>query len=85
VVSQHPWGKIAEECTSKPSIKLEHDGLARAWHEDLGEYQFAYEGNATPLFTENETNALRLYGQVNGHPYAKDAFHEYVVHGNKRR
>ena len=62
------WGKIAEECTSKPSIELERDGLARARHEELGEYQFAYEGNATPLFTENETNALRLCGQPNGHP-----------------
>ena len=64
MVSQHPWGKIAEECTSKPSIELEHNGLARAWHEDLGEYQFAYEGNATPFFTENETNALRPYRQA---------------------
>jgi hypothetical protein len=77
------WGKIAEECTSKPSIELERDGLARARHEELGEYQFAYGGNAAPLFTENETNMMRLSGQVNGHPYAKDAFHEYVVHGNR--
>jgi hypothetical protein len=77
------WGKIAEECTSKPSIELERDGLARARHEELGEYQFAYEGNATPLFTENETNAMRHWGQVNGHSYAKEAFHEYSVHGNE--
>ena len=77
------WGKIVKECTSKPSIELEHDRLARARHEELGEYQFAYEGNATPLFTENETNALRHCDQANGHPYAKDAFHEHVVHGNK--
>jgi hypothetical protein len=77
------WGKIVKECTSKPSIELEHDGLARARHEELGEYQFAYEGNATPLFTENETNALRHCDQANGNPYAKDAFHEYVIHGNK--
>ena len=46
-------------------------------------YQFAYEGNATPLFTENETNSARLYGQPDGHPYAKDAFHAYVVHGQE--
>jgi len=42
-----------------------------------------YEGNATPLFTENETNAVRHCGQTNGNAYAKDAFHEYVVHSNK--
>jgi Glycosyl hydrolase family 63 C-terminal domain len=33
------------------------------------------------LFTENETNTARLYGVANA-GFAKDAFHEYVVHGN---
>jgi hypothetical protein len=33
------------------------------------------------LFTENETNAARLFGAVNGSAYAKDAFHEYFVNG----
>ena len=48
---------------------------------ELGEYQLAYEGDATPLFTENETNSARLHGYPNGQPFVKDAFHEYVVHG----
>jgi hypothetical protein len=26
---------------------------------------------------------VRLWGQLNGHRYAKDAFHEYVVHDNE--
>ena len=47
----------------------------------LGEYRLAYEGDATPLFTDNETNAARLYGYANGNAFAKDAFHEYIVHG----
>ena len=55
--------------------------MVRAQHEQLGEYQLAYEGDATPLFTENETNAARLYGYANGNAFVKDAFHEYVVHG----
>src|SRR5262249_34863037 len=33
--------------------------------------------------TENETNGQRLYGTANGTPYVKDAFHDYVMHGNK--
>ena len=77
------WGKVVQEDTGKPSIELRRDGLVRARHQRLGEYQFAYEGNATPLFTENETNSARLYGQPDGHPYAKDAFHAYVVHGQE--
>ena len=33
------------------------------------------------LFTENETNTGRLWGQANPSPYVKDAFHEYVISG----
>jgi Mannosylglycerate hydrolase MGH1-like glycoside hydrolase domain len=75
------WGPVPEECTTKPSITLEHDGLARARHDVLGEYELSYEGAATPLFTDNETNAARLYGNVNGTAFAKDAFHERIIHG----
>src|SRR5262249_43553726 len=34
------------------------------------------------LFTENDTNAERLYGVPNASPYVKDAFHRYVVDGD---
>jgi hypothetical protein len=34
------------------------------------------------LFTENDTNTQLLWGQPNGSPYVKDAFHEYVCRGN---
>ena len=37
----------------------------------------------TLLFTENETNAERLYGFANASPYTKDAFHDYVIHGKQ--
>jgi hypothetical protein len=33
------------------------------------------------LFTDNETNPARLFGTAGASAYAKDAFHEYVVHG----
>jgi hypothetical protein len=33
------------------------------------------------LFTENESNASRLWSQPNATPYVKDAFHEYIVSG----
>ena len=33
------------------------------------------------LFTENESNASRLWGQPNASPYVKDAFHEYIISG----
>jgi hypothetical protein len=34
-------------------------------------------------FTENESNAQRLWGQPNRSPYVKDAFHEAVVSGRR--
>ena len=35
------------------------------------------------LFTENETDRQRLFGQPNPQPYVKDAFHRYVVEGRR--
>jgi hypothetical protein len=75
------WGPIFDEVTAKPSLTFIRDGLVGAEHAELGEYQFAYDKAGDPLFTENETNARRLFGAENGEPYVKDAFHEYVVHG----
>jgi len=47
-------------------------------------YLYAEEGG-TPLFTDNETNAPRVYGPwaVSRKAYVKDAFHRYVVQGEK--
>ena len=75
------WGAIPEESTNKPSITLERDDVVRAQHDVLGTYQLAFEGNATPLFTDNETNSARIYNYSNGQLYVKDVFHEHVVHG----
>ena len=41
------------------------------------------EGNPELLFTENETNTERLWRQPNATPYVKDAFHRYVVDGER--
>ncbi|MGH2651006.1 MAG: MGH1-like glycoside hydrolase domain-containing protein, partial [Actinomycetota bacterium] len=55
-------------------IRVEHPGLGRP-------YRLQCEGAPKLLFTENETNARRLFGAENPHPFVKDAFHDYVVHG----
>jgi hypothetical protein len=53
----------------------------RATHPSDGEWLLSLEGAPELLFTENETNAERLFGAPSGSPYVKDAFHEYVVGG----
>ena len=43
-------------------------------------YLYAPEGGE-PLFTDNENNAVRLYGSPeNRKPFVKDAFHRHIIH-----
>jgi hypothetical protein len=81
------FGSVYDRVSEKPNLKFENDGLVSCWHEKLGKFFFAYElpesGQPEPLFTENETNHVRLFKQPNASPYVKDAFHEYVVNGKK--
>ena len=51
----------------------------------LGKRYLHAAPGAELLFTENETNAERVFGAPNPTPYVKDAFHERVVHGNGAR
>ncbi|HEX5655020.1 MAG TPA: glucosidase [Chitinophagaceae bacterium] len=44
-----------------------------------GEYHFYFDRPVRTLFTENETNTERLYGQPNKSPFVKDAFHRVVI------
>ncbi len=53
-----------------------------AEHPTLGERSLYCAGAPELLFTENETNRKKLFGEKNTTPYVKDAFHEYVVGGN---
>src|SRR6516165_3818744 len=46
-------------------------------------YALHFEGAPGFLFTENDTNLKRLYNVANQSPYVKDAFHEYIIAGNK--
>jgi hypothetical protein len=47
----------------------------------MGDFRLAIEGDIDPLFTENDTNAERLFGVPNASPYVKDAFHAAIVDG----
>jgi hypothetical protein len=52
-------------------------------HEYYGLRRLLCDGEPTLLFTENETNTRRLYGDQEGARYVKDSFHDYVVQGEK--
>jgi hypothetical protein len=69
----------SQEDGEKPVLTKVDEGVIRASHKRLGDYTLTADPKAELLFTENETNTQRLWGQANSSPYVKDAFHEYVI------
>jgi len=77
------WGCGHEGCTPKLSMQLNEEGFIETTHPTMGKFLMAFEKPSEVLFTENETNQKRLFGIENTTPHVKDAFHEYVVQGNR--
>ena len=80
------WGRIDELSSSRPSLRAQDASTVIAEHLTLGRYRFECDtsgpGASTELlFTENESNAERLWGAANTSPYVKDAFHRYLIEG----
>ncbi|HEY3150801.1 MAG TPA: glucosidase [Candidatus Binatia bacterium] len=70
------WG---ENDVRKPRLCEIRPDAIQASHDELGELWLYCDGAPELLFTENESNARRLWGQPNASPYVKDAFHEYLI------
>jgi len=80
------WGCAHEGCGPKPCIRRADSGTLLCQHDTLGRFHLAADALAdgtrpTLLFTENETNAARLFHSANSSAHVKDAFHDYVVGG----
>ncbi len=72
----------------KPALKSIAAPNGAAWavqaaHTTLGTYTLYGRQPAQSLYTENESNAGSLWGVPDSSRYVKDAFHRYVVHGEK--
>ena len=81
------WGCSHEGCEVKPRMEAAGPAAVVARHVSLGEFrldidQAADGGKAELVFTDNETNARRVFGFDDGNRYVKDAFHDYVIHGD---
>ena len=57
------------------AIELAEESYGRRW--------LLCQGAPELLFTENETNLLRLWGAANRSPYVKDGINGYVVEGDR--
>jgi hypothetical protein len=71
---EKPLISLGKECDTYNEVVLNDSAL--------GKYHFYFEKPVRTLFTENETNTERLYGQPNRTPFTKDAFHNAVIGNN---
>ncbi len=80
------WGRTGEGYPAKPSIEANDPLHMTASHDELGSYVLSFDetpGLEGQLFTDNETNAEKLFGTTSASPHVKDAFHRYLVDGER--
>ena len=78
---RNTWSWSADR--RKPSLTAIDERSVSVKDDALGPFTLHYESPRALLFCDNETNAPKLFGAKDVHGYFKDAFHEFVVHGNK--
>ncbi|MBV9914535.1 MAG: hypothetical protein JOZ93_18290, partial [Sinobacteraceae bacterium] len=76
-----PGGLRADE---RPVLRAVSPGVIQAQHRTLGDYVLSCDGSPELLFTENETNAARLWGVSNRTPYVKDGINECIVNARRQ-
>src|SRR5262249_49167164 len=80
------WGRQGEGYSARPEMRRVDRATLEAHMAELGTMRLHFEpvdDGPELLFTENETNAERLFGVASASRYTKDAFHDYVVSGKK--
>lgn len=76
-----PMGDVPEKPRIKEIKGLPGVTIIETDHPVAGKYYLYAENPQDLLFTENETNKARIYGEPNDNPYVKDAFHRYLING----
>jgi hypothetical protein len=69
------------EAGAKPQLRREGPRSVALSEPMYGRRWLHCDGDPTLLFTDNETNATRLFGSDTGAVYTKDAFHRVVIDG----
>src|SRR5262249_13247017 len=77
------WGGYPDKPVLQQLTATKSGAMVKATDAQLGQRYFCCDGNASLLFTENETNTQRIFGVANRSPYVKDSINNYIVHGQK--
>jgi hypothetical protein len=86
------WGREPEE--DKPGLEMFDECMVKSKHHMLGQRYLLFSPSPgvgssgedvlpEMIFTDNDTNFELLYGGENKVPCVKDAFHRYIVNGEK--
>ena len=76
------WTPGAERPVLREIRSSASHATVEARHASLGTRWIHCDGAPELLFTENESNARRLWGTPNAGPYTKDGINDYVVAGD---
>jgi len=81
------WIAESNRAAEKPALKQieapSGTSAVAVEHSLLGKFVLSCEGDVPLLFTENETNHERLFGEKNEDPYVKDGINDCVVQGKQ--
>jgi hypothetical protein len=73
-----------DPAAARPRLRaIAGEATIEAAHAELGRRWLRCAGDPELLFTENDTNAARLWGAHNPGPFVKDGINDYVVEGRK--
>ena len=79
---RNTWG-WGEEGATRPEMHMEAGGVIVAAPWGLPVSRLYCDQADEFLFTDNESNNLRLFGSRNASPFTKDAFHRAIVHNDR--
>jgi hypothetical protein len=77
------WGLDVRRPRMRRGKSVRDLSVIELTHEYYGYRRLLCDGATDLLFTENETNTRRLYGDQDGTRYVKDGINDYVVSGDK--
>ena len=69
--------------SAKPNLRAVASNVVTAEVPELGAFQLHCDGQPELLFCDNETNVRRHFAMADAAGHFKDAFDDYVVHGNQ--
>src|SRR5439155_7114509 len=75
------WGRNENKPTLRKTGDEGHVARISAAYPALGDYNLFCDSVDDVFFTENESNAERLWGISNATPFVKDSINDHVVDG----